>query len=378
MRSFEIKRFKTNKRYTERENDLLIRIMQSRMTSVIMVIVFLLAMFTSIILCDGRNIVITDGAINRCVFTSSKTPDKIIEQAGIQPLSNDDALQVCELSAVTSSFKIERTHSVVLSVYGKDISVETGFSTVAELLKANGITVGENDVVTPELDSFVDSDCTVRIDSVNYEQCTEYEAIPFSTVYIESDSMAIGHSRVTCDGENGTAENTYNVKYLNGVQSERTLVNSTVLQNAKEKTVIVGTAVLNEEAAVSRYDSGVLNTVSALSPKEEILLDESGRPIKYKEVMTGTASAYTATSGKHTSTGKIAQTGYVAIDPKIIPYGTKMFIRTSDGSYIYGYAEAADTGGFTKWGTRIVDLYFPSEEECSRFGLRNVEIYILD
>ena len=54
-----------------------------------------------------------------------------------------------------------------------------------------------------------------------------------------------------------------------------------------------------------------------------------------------------------------------------------MYIRCKDGSYIYGYAVAQDTGGFTKTTNRIVDLYFNTKSECIRFGLRDVDIYIL-
>ncbi len=51
---------------------------------------------------------------------------------------------------------------------------------------------------------------------------------------------------------------------------------------------------------------------------------------------------------------------------------------TADGSIVYGYAVAADTGGFTKKGKIIADLFFGSYAECISFGVRNVEIYVLN
>ena len=93
--------------------------------------------------------------------------------------------------------------------------------------------------------------------------------------------------------------------------------------------------------------------------------------------MTVKATAYTYT-GNNCSTGVAPQPGYIAVNPKIIPYGTKMYIKSCDGKYTYGYAVAADTGGFVKRAPTNVDLFFSSLSACYQFGARNVEIYILE
>ena len=59
----------------------------------------------------------------------------------------------------------------------------------------------------------------------------------------------------------------------------------------------------------------------------------------------------------------------------IIPYGSRMFIVSNDGVYIYGVAVAEDCGGAIK-GDRI-DLYLPTYEECVEFGRRTCTIYFL-
>ncbi len=70
--------------------------------------------------------------------------------------------------------------------------------------------------------------------------------------------------------------------------------------------------------------------------------------------------------------------GRVAVDPDQIPYGTKLYIVSSDGRYVYGYAVAADTGGFVWNGSgTTVDLYMNTYSECMSFGRRTVEIYVL-
>ena len=81
--------------------------------------------------------------------------------------------------------------------------------------------------------------------------------------------------------------------------------------------------------------------------------------------------------GGITSTGKVAQAGYIAVDPKEIPYGTQMYIVSADGNYIYGYCIAADTGSYIYDVDWTVDLFMNSTEQCVNWGRRDIIIYIL-
>ena len=97
--------------------------------------------------------------------------------------------------------------------------------------------------------------------------------------------------------------------------------------------------------------------------------------LSYSRVLTVEATAYSG--GGTTASGMAAQVGRIAVDPRIIPLGTKLYITSADGtSWVYGTAVAADTGGAIK-GNRI-DLYFNSEAECNRFGRRSAKVYILN
>ena len=79
-----------------------------------------------------------------------------------------------------------------------------------------------------------------------------------------------------------------------------------------------------------------------------------------------------------TATGSSVRPGVVAVDPREIPYGTEMWIVSSDGKYVYGFARAEDTGGFVHFRNgATVDLYMNSYEECCNWGWRGVKIYIL-
>ena len=71
-----------------------------------------------------------------------------------------------------------------------------------------------------------------------------------------------------------------------------------------------------------------------------------------------------------TATGARARRGVIAVDPRVIPLGTHVYVPG------YGYAVAADTGGAIKG--RRVDLCFETVAECDRWGRRDVTIIVLD
>ncbi|MBQ7936067.1 MAG: 3D domain-containing protein, partial [Clostridia bacterium] len=105
---------------------------------------------------------------------------------------------------------------------------------------------------------------------------------------------------------------------------------------------------------------------------KKAFLTNSSAPAGYKKVVSMTATAYSA--GGTTATGRPAQWGVVAVDPKVIPLGTTVYVETSDGKYIYGTAVAADTGGAIK-GNKI-DICVNTRSEAYSFGRRTVNVYI--
>ena len=79
--------------------------------------------------------------------------------------------------------------------------------------------------------------------------------------------------------------------------------------------------------------------------------------------------------GGQTATGIPLDKGVIAVDPKVIPLGSRVFVEALDGSWSYGYAVAGDTGGAIK-GNRV-DLCFRTRSECIQFGRRKCRVYVL-
>lgn len=119
-----------------------------------------------------------------------------------------------------------------------------------------------------------------------------------------------------------------------------------------------------------------INQISDIPIPDDILFDENGIPLNYSRVLTGRATAYSM--GTMTATGTSVHPGVVAVNPNIIPYGSKMYIVTSDGSgYVYGYASAEDTGGFIYMENGpLVDIYVSSYDQACSWGNRPVTVYI--
>ena len=77
-----------------------------------------------------------------------------------------------------------------------------------------------------------------------------------------------------------------------------------------------------------------------------------------------------------TYSGTPARVGAIAVDPNIIPLGSKLYIVSEDGQYVYGYCVAEDTGSAIKG--YAVDLYYNYYDECIQFGRRDVTVYVIE
>lgn len=266
-----------------------------------------------------------------------------------------------------TSVKISYGFPVYITQGEKTTRVDFCGGTVKEALATAGITADKFDFVQPALNTEITDTIYIDYTNIDYIQTTKEEAIPYKTKTTYSGDLKVGTKEITREGKDGVKEVTYTEKLVNGVSVEKKETKSVTLTKAVSKKVTVGVKTTKKN---SKY-------ISTLSPKTEIKLDKNGVPVNYKSKMKVRATAYTHT-GHRCATGVKPQPGYIAVNPKVIPYGTKMFIKTSDGKYVYGYAVAADTGGFIRKHPTGVDLFFDTESECRKFGVRAVEIYILE
>ncbi len=251
--------------------------------------------------------------------------------------------------------------------------------TVGELLTSLGIELpDDDDVINCSVNDQIYAYMTINIDRVEYKEKTEDVVIPYQTLKHETKSLRKGETEVATKGVDGKKRIVTRSKYVNGIFAIEETVSEEILVQPVNEVIDVGTAVPTTTTTTAAQ--GVLNAkpTNSASNVAGTFTDASGRTVSYSKVMTGKGTAYTGSPGDKTSTGRDVEVGVVAVDPKVIPYGTRMYIVSADGKYTYGYAIAADTGGALRRGEVLVDLFYETESQCRAFGRRNVVVYILD
>ena len=327
------------------------------------------------------SVTVVDGK-NEYKLDSHGTVADAISQAGLE-MSPYDTVSGCELTDYVSDglvITINRAFSVMISVDGDIATVHMTEGTVADALDVAVITADDDDIISRPLDEVLTGNCSIKITRVEYIKREEAQEIKFTEKTEKTNTLTKGQSKIKQKGVNGEKVLTYEDKYIDGELAESTLVNTVVTKEPVEQIKLIGTKKA-ASAAVSTGGVKLANgvkTISVFTPPASLELTANNTPTSYKKKIVGTASAYHC--GTRTATGKAVKPGYVAVNPKQIPYHTAMWIVSNDGKYVYGYAFAEDTGGFVKWtGKRatLCDLYMPSDSMCTQFGRRSVTIYIL-
>ncbi len=332
---------------------------------------FVPGMQSKIIICRESNIRLTNEKNVTEEFRFAGKVGEFLASQGItlgeNLISNVSADAVCRDGM---EIVLTASCSVTVNADGESVTVNSMAANVADLLSEAGIELGENDEVDPSLDTALSDGMTVDVLRVEYVTREENETVAFTKKTEYSSSMSKGTSRVTQKGVNGKKSVVYKDKLVNGEVAE-TNVDS-------EKEIL---APIPQIITVGTYSGGNNKVIRNSAPISELkmpskyTLGSNGVPTNYKYTIKGKAAAYCIPGGT-TSTGKKVKPGYIAVNPKQIPYGTQMYIVSDDG-VVYGYAIAADTGGFAKQGKFVVDLYMNSTSQCYAWGSRNVTIYVL-
>ncbi len=255
---------------------------------------------------------------------------------------------------------------LVVYDYQKTYNLYISSGTVADALDMAGITLGEFDEISIDDAAQISDGMEIHITRVSVEQEYEYEAIPYETVRQASDSLLVNVEKLVQSGEDGQREYTYDIIYKNGIRTARILAQTSVVKKPINEIISYGTA--------SYYRP---NMTYEIDEETGTITLSDGIVLHFKDKIEVSATAYT-TEGqdfKITYSGATARYGIIAVDPRVIPLGTEMFVVGTSGMWTYGYCIAGDIGGFIK-GNRI-DLFYNTENECKNFGRRGAIVYIL-
>jgi uncharacterized protein YabE (DUF348 family) len=263
---------------------------------------------------------------------------------------------------VVNLLEIRRAVPLTLAVDGEKLEIQSWRDKVSEVLNDHGVKVGLLDrVVGAPLDAPVTAGMSVRIIRVREESISEYDSIPYDVQEQKDKKLNEGETKVTQVGVDGRLESVFRIVYEDGKPVSRTFLVERVLSEPINRIVALGT--------VKNFKS------------------TRGELVRYSKTLDLKATAYTSSlhdTGKApgepgfgiTRTGIRAREGVIAVDPRIIPLGTKVYVEVPGAAPDYGFAIAADIGSAIKG--KLIDLYFSTTEQAVHWGRRSVRVYILN
>ena len=295
------------------------------------------------------------------IKTWANTVETVLTQNNIAIDENDEVTPPLKSNlGKNMTITVKRSFEVPFILGNDSFTLKTVSKTLDELLKSEGVVLGEFDVVNPPLDTVLEPGMSVNIARVTKDNIIETEVIPYGKQSVPNPDLERGESRVKVNGENGEKEIVYSVTVTNGEETERTFVGERVTAEPTDEVVEYGTKSITpvNRGTAPRTNSGVADAASTFAGKNYI-----------------DCKAYSYDIHGRTATGMATQRGLIAVDPRVIPLGTKVYVQSLDGKPDYGYAIAADTGGSIKGS--IIDMWYPTYAECAANGVRRMRVYIL-
>lgn len=284
--------------------------------------------------------------------TTAKDLGAALQAQGIQLNAKDQVTP--ELSTSLKGKKeltveVKKALSATIQVDGKTIETVTQAVTVADLLKEAAVELGPKDALSVDPSAPVTPGISVKVVRKTQQTKVVREEIPFDIERENDRTMMVGESKVVQEGVPGVKEVQQVTYFEDGKEVASEVIGETVVSEPVNQVLAVGTG-----GVVSR----------------------GGQSYRYTRELTLSATGYTA--GKesnpdgngYTYTGMRAVRGVVAVDPKVIPLYTRLYIEG------YGPAIAGDIGGAIK-GNRI-DLCFDTLQEALDWGWRDVTVYVLN
>lgn len=302
-------------------------------------------------------ITIVDNDNTKMVFTTAKEAEQIFLDENIQ-LSPFDKYKMSDFNNDNMAIlEIYRANKITINVDNQTFVVYQSLQKVEDAIKQANITLNEQDLVNIPLDTIITQDTKINITRVTTRIIEVDEVLQYEILTQPTNTLKEGEFRLLQTGVNGhNKSSTFQRLYDNVVVSEELLLEERVEPISEIR--LVG-------------DSDYIS--SRIIPESTIELDANGNPVDYIEKYVGKATAYSAL-GKPTS----LVPGDVAMNLSLVPRGSKVYVKTPDNSYVYGYGEVSDTGTALVDNIILVDLFFDSYLESCLFGAKEMEVYILE
>lgn len=265
--------------------------------------------------------------------------------------------------AIGSNTAFAYTKTVIINLDGVPRMVNTDKETVGDLMKTLDDVVSADYVLQGDIDKNTELTKNMVIDltSITEKKITKKETIAYDTEIRENPNLEEGKENVLQEGENGELSIITKENYSGAELISSEVVEELVTKEAKNKIIERGTK--KEEIPIP-----VVELKKEKQPATVTASTVTNNSTSLNVVATGYTPGDPGCTGI-TYTGTKASRGTIAVDPKVIPFGTKLYIPG------YGYGVAADTGGAIK-GNKI-DLCYETRTEALNWGIKNITVYIV-
>ena len=371
---------------------------------VLLLLCVILSLIVLAVKLSSHTYILTDG--NR-YETVRLHPGTIAEA---QKISNFQNLKVIAQRREGNTTYLTLDQELSAQIKTKDQTMTVPFTacTVGELLEQVGIAVGENDIVVPGLDRWLVENTEISITEVSYRSEVETITTPFQVETRQNSDMVDGTQHILQYGRNGETEITYRITLHDGVPFEKEMVfeeevlapvNCIIEQGTKKRSTVEPAEPVQQDgydtadAGSTAADSASGSQLSTAGRSQvwsvpagiqddtasKTITAADGSTFQYSSVIDVTATAYhrIEDGGLITASGTTTRYGTIAVDPRVIPLGSRVYVVSDGGdqSWSYGPGIAEDTGGLIK--DNRIDLFFMTDEEADQFGVRPAKVYIL-
>jgi len=304
-----------------------------------------------------KEVVFVHNGKSEKIITKAKTIDQFLQEQHVQ-IDSFDVVYPDKNQRVKNGLEVKYTDKwqIMIQEGDRQQSVITDKKSVQAILEDHQISLGELDRVEPELTEELQPNQTVSITRVEKKVVETEEDIPYKEISRKDYALTQGQKKVIQEGQHGKALQSYEVVLENGKEISRKLVGTKVIQPKQDRVIAVGSLVTVSRGGTTFTPRKVINNVTLTAYAAGV--SHTGKDVGHP------AYAITA-SGKRAQEGRT-----IAVDPKVIPLGTWVYIEG------IGFRRAEDTGGAVK-GNKI-DVFYEDDRTATNFGLRKSKaVYVL-
>lgn len=325
---------------------------------VILLLVLVASLSLGAYINTAKEIKLTIDDENKNIKTYKHTVKELIEELELD-IKKGSYVSVPLDKELKSGMHIQVSSPVtyILNDNGVRTEIKSPYKNVINILEDFKIILGEKDYTVPELHEKMEPGKEIEVVRVKETVETVEEEIPFKEVVEEDKKLEEGKTKVVEEGKPGIKEKKVKKIFENDKIVARVLLEEKIVREPEDKVIMKGTM----KAPVVKTSRGNFRAKRTITMKATAYDDTPASQGKWVGV---------------TASGMKPQRGVVAVDPRVIPLGTKLYVESTDGSPDYGYCVAGDTGGAIK-GNRI-DLFFHKRSEVRNFGRRSVKVHILN